>query len=31
MTEVFVAGAYLDRHELVYSRGGRLDASHAHY
>ena len=24
-------GLTSDRHELVYSRGGRLDASHAHY
>jgi hypothetical protein len=28
MTEVFVAGLTSDRHELVYSRCGRLDASH---
>ena len=31
MTEVFVAGATSDRYELVYSRDGRLDASHGHY
>jgi hypothetical protein len=30
MTESSLPGLTSDRHELVYSRGGRLDASHGH-